>query len=182
MKLYESSPSWLQKTPLHFLFVGAGQYFNEVKQLIEGSAASEHVTFLGVVPQSETPQYLAISDIFLSPHVPNPDGSRFFGSPTKLFEYMAMAKPVIASDIEQIGNILLPSLYARELPKKFAENSAAQAVLCEPENYQDYINALEFLASNPSWRSLLGENALQCVTQKYTWYEHVRQILNHIEQ
>ncbi len=58
--------------------------------------------------QSEAPTYLAISDIVVSPTVPNPDGSPFFGSPTKLFEYMAMGKPIVASDLDQIGEVLTP--------------------------------------------------------------------------
>ena len=38
--------------------------------------------------------------------MPNPDGTPFFGSPTKLFEYMAMGKGIVASDLEQIGEVL----------------------------------------------------------------------------
>jgi len=43
-------------------------------------------------------------DILLSPHVPLEDGKRpFFGSPTKLFEYMAMGNGIVASRLGQIG-------------------------------------------------------------------------------
>ncbi len=34
----------------------------------------------------------------------------------KLFEYMAMGKPIIASDLEQIGIVLKNSLKALDLP------------------------------------------------------------------
>ena len=52
------------------------------------------------------PAYLAACDILVSPHVPNADGTPFFGSPTKLFEYMAMGKGIVASDLDQIGEVL----------------------------------------------------------------------------
>ena len=49
---------------------------------------------------------MAACDLLASPHVPNSDGTPFFGSPTKLFEYMAMGKGIIASDLDQIGEVL----------------------------------------------------------------------------
>ena len=55
---------------------------------------------------ARAPSYLAACDILASPHVPNADGTPFFGSPTKLFEYMAMGKCIVASDLDQVGEIL----------------------------------------------------------------------------
>ena len=60
----------------------------------------------GLVAQEEGPHYLAACDMLASPHVRNPDGTPFFGSPTKLFEYMAMGKGIVASDLDQIGEVL----------------------------------------------------------------------------
>ena len=42
--------------------------------------------------------------------MPNAYGSRFFGSPTKLFEDMAMARAIVASDLDQIGEVLSPAV------------------------------------------------------------------------
>ena len=67
------------------------------------------------------PQYLAACDILASPHVPNADGSPFFGSPTKLFEYMAMGKAIVASDLDQIGEVLRHGETAWMVPPADAE-------------------------------------------------------------
>ena len=48
----------------------------------------------------------ATSDVLVSPHVANADGTPFFGSPTKIFEYMGLGKPIVASDLNQIGEVI----------------------------------------------------------------------------
>ena len=62
--------------------------------------------FTGSLPSDKVAEYLDASDILVSPHIPMPDGSRFFGSPTKLFEYMAMGKAIVASRLEQLAEVL----------------------------------------------------------------------------
>ena len=62
--------------------------------------------FTGHLEHERVPALLDACDILLSPHVPLEDGSEFFGSPTKLFEYMAMGKGIVASRLGQIGDVL----------------------------------------------------------------------------
>ena len=64
------------------------------------------VIFTGAVLPDKVAAYLDASDILVSPHIPMPDGSRFFGSPTKLFEYMARGKCIVASRLEQLAEVL----------------------------------------------------------------------------
>ncbi len=99
-------PEAVNGRPLRFLFVGDGVTAPEARAAVAAELGKGRVVFAGARPQEETPEILAASDTFASPHVPNPDGTPFFGSPTKLFEYMAMARPIVASDLDQIGRIL----------------------------------------------------------------------------
>ena len=105
-RLIDEDRAWLERRRVHFLYVGDGMRGPRVREILGADLRGPFVTLAGMRPQAETPSTLAASDVLLSPHVPNPDGTPFFGSPTKLFEYMAMAKPIVASDLDQIGWVL----------------------------------------------------------------------------
>jgi glycosyltransferase involved in cell wall biosynthesis len=94
--------------------------------------------------------------------VPNPDGSDFFGSPTKLFEYMAMGKPIIASNLNQIGQIL---------------EHKKTAYLVEPGNVPQLAKAMNILIEQPQLCELMGQNARAEVVANYTWQIHSQKIL-----
>ena len=174
--LAEEAPDWFSRHQVYIAFVGDGTQLPAVKQRLNASSVRDHCRFVGLVSQLEAPIYLATSDILLSPHKPNANGSRFFGSPTKIFEYMAMGKAIIASDLEQIGEVLRPAVFARNLPE--AETAEPKhAVLCEPGNPQDIVLALKWLVTHPNWRDRLGRAAKQKVLANYTWAHHVEQIL-----
>src|SRR5206468_4708183 len=129
-------------------------------------------------PQRDAPAYLAASDVLVSPHVPNTDGTRFFGSPTKLFEYMSMGKGIVASDLEQLGEVLRDSLRVGELPTAGPAPSATQlAVLSRPGSVEDLMEGIAFLVDHHEWRSALGRNARREVERRYTWLHHVGAIL-----
>jgi glycosyltransferase involved in cell wall biosynthesis len=176
-------PQYLQEFNIRFLLIGDGVKMPLIKKILNEKKYREYIVLTGIVPQGEAPEYLAIADIFLSPHINNRDGSKFFGSPTKLFEYMAMGKPIIASNLEQIGQVLKTSLNADNLPKSSPlPNSKELAILCEPGNINHLIKAFIFLAKNPDWRKLLGNNARNEVLNKYTWHNHVSVILKKFRQ
>ena len=116
----------------------------------------------GIVPQAEGPRYLAACDILASPHVPNPDGTPFFGSPTKLFEYMAMGKGIVASDLDQVGEIL-------------EHGRAAQMTV--PGSVDSLVEGLRLLIDDPARREALGAEARRVAVERHSWREHTRRII-----
>jgi len=153
-----------KKECVSFLLIGKGPEFSIVESKLNNLIQSGQVILPGQIPQEEGPEYLAACDVLLSPHVPNPDGTKFFGSPTKLFEYMAMGKPIIASSLEQIGEIL---------------EDGVSAKLHEPGNQQQCVELLFELSENKTEWLDMGKTARQICLEKYTWYRHVERIFNH---
>jgi glycosyltransferase involved in cell wall biosynthesis len=143
------------------LFIGDGPTLPATRAAVSGVA--DAVRFCGLVPQLEGPAHLAACDILVSPHVPNPDGSRFFGSPTKLFEYMAMGKPVVASALEQVGTVL---------------DHGTTGWLVEPGNDDRLADGLEALIDDPALRNRLGHNVREVAVARHSWFTHTERIID----
>jgi len=181
-RLVDEHHDWLVRARLHFLLVGDGVKMPIVREVLGGDRCARFVTLAGLVPQAEAPACLAASDLLLSPHVANADGSRFFGSPTKLFEYMAMGKGIVASDLDQIGQVLRDSLRSDALPSREpAGDDTALAVLTPPGDVDALVRSIKFMADQPAWRATLGRNARAEALDKYTWSHHVAAILDRLD-
>lgn len=156
-----------QYNNIHLLMIGDGMKMAEVKKIIKKNKLEERATLTGIVPQKEGPEYLGACDILVSPTIKNPDGTPFFGSPTKLFEYMAMGKGIVASDLDQMSEIL--------------ENEKT-ALLVEPNNIEAVAEAIVKLIDDKELRLNLGENARREVCDKYTWEMHTKKIVDALKQ
>jgi glycosyltransferase involved in cell wall biosynthesis len=168
---------WFEQHDIFVCFVGDGVKRQAVESMIAECSLTHRFKITGMVPQKMTPLYMAASDILLSPHVPNPDGSPFFGSPTKLFEYMASSRPVIASDLYQISEVLEGAPHADQLPPAGSLPKQEQCgVLVTPKSKTELIRAIRFLVENPEWRRAVGHNARERVQSKYTWERHTEEI------
>jgi glycosyltransferase involved in cell wall biosynthesis len=148
--------------PARFVLVGSGSLHGEVERLLQAEVASGRVIFTGSVPHERVPQLLDACDILVSPHIPLTDGSDFFGSPTKVFEYMAMGKGIVASRLGQIGEVL-------------ADDKTA--LLVEPGNVRQLADAIVKLVQSPDLRTRLGANAREVALQKHTWTRNAARVL-----
>lgn len=171
---------WIKQNKVVFLLIGDGLLMPRVRELVTEAVEKKVALLTGLIPQPDAPLHLASSDILVSPHVENADKSRFFGSPTKLFEYMAMGKGIVASDLEQIGVVLGNSLRPESLPRSESPASSEDrlAVLTEPGDVAGLIRGIKFLVEHPDWVATLGRNARAEALTKYTWVHHVEAILS----
>jgi glycosyltransferase involved in cell wall biosynthesis len=175
--------TWLERFRVHFLIVGDGPEMAKVRDLLSDEVCKPFYTLTGLVPQSEAANYLALADILVCPHVPNRDGSRFFGSPTKLFEYMAMGKAIVGSDLEQIGQVLARSLRTDQLPGVGPTGRDNElGLLSPPGRAAELIKGIRFLVEQRPWREVLGKNARKEALSRYTWDQHVGAILERLRE
>ena len=158
-KLAAAIKSMPANLPVRFLLVGTGSLHAEVERQLENEG---RVIFTGAVSHDRVPRLLDACDILVAPHVPLADGSEFFGSPTKIFEYMAMGKGIVASRLGQIGEVLVD----RET-----------ALLVEPGNVEELTGAILKLIESKTLRMSLGAKAREVAEREYTWAHNARRVL-----
>ncbi len=128
---------------------GEGRFFKEIKEIADkGSSLGKIILKEWILPDKMA-GYLSSIDIGLLSLIQN---SRFnqAKSPTKLFEYMAMAKPVVASDIGEAGQVI---------------KDGHNGFLAQTE--QDFMDKLEKLILDQSLREKIGSAARKTVEEGY---------------
>jgi len=162
---------------IKFLLIGSGNLHGLIAETTRAHGLSGQVALTGQIPQEEARLLMRASDIFVSPHHRDMIDSRFFGSPTKLFEYMATGGAIVASDLEQIGQVLSPALRPRDLESANLQVKEERAVLCQPGDVDEFVAAVSVLSRLGEVRKALGENARRAAVDQHSWSEHVDKIL-----
>ena len=158
--LLREHPRYRGETKL--LLIGDGVMMGEVRRRVKEYGIVGNVEFTGFVSPGDVPRYLSVCDILINAPVRNPDGSEFFGSPTKLFEYMAMGKAIISSDIGQMREVL---------------RDGETAVMFRAGDSVDLARAMRVVIEDEFLRRELGRRAREEAVRNYTWDKHVERIL-----
>ncbi len=116
-----------------------------------------HIPF---VPHREVPDYYSKADMVLLPYQLTLEHAASI-SPMKLFEAMASGRPIIASNIPPIKEIL-----------RHGEN----AILVEPSNPQDWVDAVLMLKNDPSLAVKLAARAKEQALE-YSWESRAQKIV-----
>lgn len=119
------------------------------------------VRFVGQVPGSAVPGYLAGADLGFAGPARSPLGS-MYRSPLKLYEYMAMGKPVVAARFEDALRVV---------------EEGKNGFLFEMEDVGGLAAALVRAHRRRRDLSVMGGAARRKVSSKHTWTERARRIL-----
>lgn len=115
------------------------------------------IVFPGFIPHSSLPGYIASMDIAVMPH------SNEYGSPMKVFEYMALGKPVIAPDFG---------------PLRDAIDQGQEGLLFTPGSREELTKAILLLANKPEQRLAMGLKARMRVEKDHNWKARCVRILD----
>jgi glycosyltransferase involved in cell wall biosynthesis len=123
-----------------------------VRALATSLGLQARVSFTGHVPPGEVNTRLADATILALPNTPSAISARYT-SPLKLFEYLAMGRPIIASDLPAIREVLTDGQSALLVPAGDASALAA---------------AIQRVADDPALASRLAAGAL-ALAPRFTW-------------
>jgi glycosyltransferase involved in cell wall biosynthesis len=135
---------------------GAGREPLAAEASLRGLDAAVH--FTGAVAPGDVPGLLASMHVGVAPY---PNGSNFYFSPLKVYEYMAAARPVVASRVGQLEKLIEPE---------------ATGLLVPPGDVTALTEGLERVRREPELGLRLGRAAREEVLRNHTWDGAVRRI------
>jgi glycosyltransferase involved in cell wall biosynthesis len=151
----------LRAEPIHFAFVGEGAERRRLVDLVERQGLT-NVTMHEGVPRDEVPAILAAADICLVPLRDVPLFDTFI--PSKIFEFLAARKAVVASVSGEPARIL----------------ADGGAVVVGPEDAVALAAAVRALADDPIRRQVMGERGRAFVEAQFdrrVLADHYREVL-----
>jgi glycosyltransferase involved in cell wall biosynthesis len=146
----------------HWLLIGDGPLRPLVDESVRKYGVASRVVRPGMIPHAEIPGFLAACDVLVSPHGRQADGAEFFGSPTKLYEYMAAGRPIVASGIGQIAQVL---------------DDEHSALLVPPDDARALSEAIVRLVDDACLRARLAQAARIAVEARHTWRQNAERVL-----
>jgi glycosyltransferase involved in cell wall biosynthesis len=161
--LADALPRVLEARPtVRWLLIGDGPLRHVVDAAVQAHELGNRVHLPGLVPHAQMPAYLAACDVLVSPHSRQADGAEFFGSPTKLFEYMAAGRAIVASAVGQIAQVL---------------EDGRSALLVPPDDPEALSKAIVRLVDDACLRQRLGQRARQVAVERHTWRQNAERVL-----
>ena len=132
------------------LIGGLGSAQPSLRQLVSRLGLDEHVWFTGWVSDADLLRYIASADICVDPDPSNPFNDR--STMTKMMEYMAHAKPIVAFDLPE---------------HRFTAQAAAMYV--RPNDELEFARALAELMDDPARREAMGAFGYRRVSTELAW-------------
>ena len=149
---------------LFFVFVG-GTKNEDLKRIKSIVGDKDNALIMGYRPNKEVPAYLSAADVLVLPNSAKQDISSLYTSPLKLFEYMASGRPIVASDLPSLREIL----------------NEANCVFFTPDDPQSLALAIAKVATNPALATSIANQALSEIG-KFTWDARARNIMVKIKE
>ena len=142
-----------------FVFVG-GTYY-DVQKFKQRAKDLNNVLILSHKPYDQIPALLKAADVLVLPNSSKEEISNRYTSPLKLFEYMASGRPIVASSLPSITEIL----------------NYENAVLVKPDDAHSLMEGVRKLLDDSLFGVELAKKGFEDV-QNYTWQNRAVLVLN----
>lgn len=131
---------------IYCLIAGEGELRQRLEVQIRNSGLSEHILLLGYLPRIDVLSLMEVSDIFIMP-------SRSEGTPIALLEAAALRKPILATSVGGIPELL---------------EDGEECILVSSGNLIELVDAIRTLIQDKALAERLAENAYRRVSQDFT--------------
>ena len=159
--LIKSVHKLVREMDVHILLVGDGPVKSDILRMADSYNIKDRVRFTGFVSPDEIPYYIDLLDICLIP------GSNEHCSPMKLFEYMAMGRPVLIPDFPVLLEV---------------GTHGQDAFFFKQGDSADFRHKLGMLLEDSDLRKRLGDNAKNKVLEEYTWTQNAEKVINTLRE
>ncbi len=161
--LVYASPLILQKCPdTHFLIIGDGVMKDKLLEITSGLGLSDKFTFTGRIPYEKVPLYINAADVCVAPFVKERN-SKIGLSALKTYEYLACGKPIVASSIPGVKDLI---------------ESSGGGISVTPEDPEELAAAIIRLLSSEKTRTAMGEKGRRYVVENHSWDGVARKIMD----
>ena len=157
-------PKILESQSVRLQIVGRGRSRQRkfLEKQIHKLGIEAHVTIQPAVPHHEVPALIAESDICIAPLGLNDRNVTQGACPIKVLEYMASSRPLIASNMPIV----------RELVREDVD-----ALLFSPNDPEDLARQVLTLLNDFELSKQLSDSATERALSKFTWHESQKKLL-----
>jgi glycosyltransferase involved in cell wall biosynthesis len=144
--------------PGRFLVVGGRSdevRFQSVREQVAAAGAEGRILLTGEVPFARVPSLMAAMDVATVPWATD------YGSPMKLFEYMAMGRALVVPDLPVLREVF---------------EDGVNALLVRRGDPRALAGAIRRLVEDPALRGRLGAAARRAAVDRHDWRHHARLI------
>lgn len=150
------------------MFLVVGGLEEDVKRCrsLANEKDAGNIKFTSYVSHQMVPLYLAASDLLVMPYttlmtIRGGTRAQDFTSPIKLFEYMASGRPIVATSIPSVSEIL---------------EDGVNAVLVPPDSADELGKGINRALEDPALAERISRRAAEDV-RRYTWEERAKKLL-----
>lgn len=136
--------------PYHFVIIGDGQEYKAIQKEAESLKLS-NVSFLKRVPLEELPSYIVAADLCLGIFGDSEKTERVI--PNKVYEYLAMAKPVLSADTPAMREYFTDKTHVR---------------LCKAADPHNIVEAIDELYKDQALRKKIAENGHTLFLERFS--------------